>query len=53
MELGSFSKEYFSELSGVLNALDTAKLDALAGVLYSAYRQGSSIFVLGNGGSAA
>ena len=53
MELGSFSKEYFSELSGVLNALDTAKLDALAGVLYSAYRQGRSIFVLGNGGSAA
>ena len=51
--IGKFSKEYFSYLSKVLNNIDATELDRLGEVFISARSTGNTIFVAGNGGSAA
>lgn len=53
MKLDHFSKDYFSQLNNVLNALDAQALQRLGELLRTAYLEGRTIFVLGNGGSAA
>jgi D-sedoheptulose 7-phosphate isomerase len=44
---------YFQELSAVLERLPFAIIDAVADVLCDAYRREHTVFVFGNGGSAA
>lgn len=48
-----FSKKYFSYLFELLNQLEETEIDAFAEELESARRDGNTIFIAGNGGSAA
>jgi len=47
------SEIYFQGLSTVLQKLPFAAIDAVADVLWDAYRLSHTVFVFGNGGSAA
>lgn len=51
--IGQFSKEYFSYLLSVLGNLDENEINHLAETLELARSNGNTIFVAGNGGSAA
>jgi D-sedoheptulose 7-phosphate isomerase len=46
-------RRYLDELRQVFDALNLAEMDAVAQVFQRAYEEGRTIFVLGNGGSAA
>ena len=46
-------RTYLDELHQVLRAVDVAEMNAVAQVFQGAYEEGKTIFVLGNGGSAA
>ena len=51
--IGKFSREYFSYLSKVLNSIDGNEINKLGDLFKSARAEGNTIFVAGNGGSAA
>ena len=51
--IGKFSREYFSYLSKVLNSIDENEINKLGDLFKSARAGGKTIFVAGNGGSAA
>ena len=51
--IGQFSREYFSYLSKALESIDENEINKLGGVFESARSNGNTIFVVGNGGSAA
>lgn len=46
-------RQYLSELSGLLERLDVAAVDAIMNTLIEAYEREATIYVFGNGGSAA
>lgn len=46
-------KQYVDIYTGVVRALDTASIEALAGVIANAWRQRRTVYFCGNGGSAA
>jgi D-sedoheptulose 7-phosphate isomerase len=47
------SREYLADLRGVLDRLDTAVVDRIAEAIWEGYEQGRTLFIFGNGGSAA
>ena len=49
----AYAEAYFAELTRAAAELDRARLNAAADLLGAAYRRGASVFVCGNGGSAA
>ncbi|MEC7514115.1 MAG: SIS domain-containing protein [Pseudomonadota bacterium] len=49
----AYAEAYFAELTRAAAELDRARLNAAADLLGGAYRRGASVFVCGNGGSAA
>ncbi len=49
----AFCDDYFAELSRAASSIDRAKLQIIAEVLQKAYSAGKTVFVCGNGGSAA
>ena len=51
--IGQFSREYFSYLSKVLDSISENEIDKLGEAFESARLNGNTIFVAGNGGSAA
>lgn len=51
--IGQFSREYFSYLSLVLDSIDENEINRLAEIFELARTNGNTIFVAGNGGSAA
>jgi len=51
--IGQFSKKYFSYLSTVLDSININEIDKLGEVFELARLKGTTIFVAGNGGSAA
>ena len=51
--IGQFSREYFSYLALVLKSIDENEINKLGEVIESARLHESTIFVAGNGGSAA
>lgn len=48
-----YSKAYSKHLSHLLDTLDRSEMDAFFDVIFSAGEKGSTIYFLGNGGSAA
>ncbi|MBI5065431.1 SIS domain-containing protein [Candidatus Woesearchaeota archaeon] len=50
---GKFSKDYFTKLEQVLEAVEVHKLDDISDVILNAYKTNNQIFLIGNGGSAA
>ncbi|GAB4024753.1 MAG: D-sedoheptulose 7-phosphate isomerase [Bdellovibrio sp.] len=48
-----FSKTYFSQISHLFNQIDTDQIQNFITELSKARKRGSSIFILGNGGSAS
>ncbi len=46
-------REYLQAVQDVLAALDVDEIDAVARIFKKAYDEGRTIFVMGNGGSAA
>ncbi len=51
--LGDFAQGYFTYLKKVLDGIETASINALESELEAARADGQTIFVVGNGGSAA
>ncbi|MDP7197765.1 MAG: SIS domain-containing protein, partial [SAR202 cluster bacterium] len=51
--MGKYSREYFSYLAKVLESIDEAEINKLADAFESARAKENTIFVAGNGGSAA
>ena len=51
--ISQFSREYFSYLHRILESIDEKEIDKLGEALESARSNGNTIFVAGNGGSAA
>ena len=51
--LGEYSKEYFSYLAEVLLTIDEEEINKLGEIFESSSKNGNTIFVAGNGGSAA
>jgi D-sedoheptulose 7-phosphate isomerase len=47
------SREYLAELRGVLDRLDTTVVDRITEAIWEGYEQGRTLFIFGNGGSAA
>ena len=51
--IGKFSEQYFDYLSKVLKSIDTNEIDKLGNLFEVCRNNGNTIFVAGNGGSAA
>lgn len=51
--IAEFAKGYFSYLKKVLDGIDPESINALEAELESARNEGNTIFIIGNGGSAA
>lgn len=47
-----YAKQYINALKDGLDRIDLSKVEAIAEVLYQAWRNEKQIFILGNGGSA-
>jgi D-sedoheptulose 7-phosphate isomerase len=47
------SEKYLAGLQAALGALDHSRIDAICALLETAYREGRTVFIAGNGGSAA
>jgi D-sedoheptulose 7-phosphate isomerase len=47
------SREYLADLRSVLDRLDTAVVDRITEAIWEGYEQGRTLFMFGNGGSAA
>lgn len=52
-DIGSFADAYFDKIASAAASVDRAKLVHAADVLERTYRQSNTLFVCGNGGSAA
>jgi D-sedoheptulose 7-phosphate isomerase len=52
-DIGSFSDAYFEQISNAAASVDRGKLVQAADVLEQTYREEKTLFVCGNGGSAA
>lgn len=52
-KVSEFARSYFDYLKSVLNSIDPAELDNLVLELEEARAAGSTIFIIGNGGSAS
>jgi len=52
-DIQDFIRWYFYYLSNILKQLDTAVIEQMIQILLKAAQQGSTIYVVGNGGSAA
>ena len=48
-----FTDFYFSEIQRVLSAIDTEKIEDLVWMIFNVWKAGGTVFLLGNGGSAA
>lgn len=48
-----FIKQYFTETHKILRRIDIAEIDKIVNTLFEAWQQESTIFVMGNGGSAS
>lgn len=48
-----FTKNYFDEIKQVLDKTSLENIEKITDILYSAYKNGGHIFIMGNGGSAA
>jgi D-sedoheptulose 7-phosphate isomerase len=46
-------ERYIQDLNGILSKIERGQLDGFIDLLLKAYREGKSIYVIGNGGSAA
>jgi D-sedoheptulose 7-phosphate isomerase len=53
MNASEFGKKYVERLQKTLAALPMGELDRIAEILGAAHRDGRTIFIIGNGGSAA
>jgi len=53
LSIGEYSRSYFSYLIKVLNSIDENEINKLGAAFESSRISGNSIFVAGNGGSAA
>jgi D-sedoheptulose 7-phosphate isomerase len=51
--IGQYSRRYFSYLAEVLESVDEIEINKLGDVFESSRAKGNTIFVAGNGGSAA
>ena len=51
--VANFADAYYDRLAAATRSLDRAKLEQAASILETAYKNGHSLFVCGNGGSAA
>ena len=49
----NFATDYISRLKNLLDDLDTGEIDKIVDVLYDAYSKDKTVFLIGNGGSAA
>src|SRR5215475_1225075 len=49
----STAKDYFASLQGVLAQVDLALIDRMTDAIWKVYEQGGTLYVFGNGGSAA
>jgi len=47
------SREYLAEVRGILDRLDTAVVDRMTEAIWECYEHGRTLFLFGNGGSAA
>ncbi|MGB9405222.1 MAG: SIS domain-containing protein, partial [Candidatus Acidiferrales bacterium] len=47
------SREYIAELQGILARLDTKMIDRFAEAIWRGYEEGRTLYLFGNGGSAA
>jgi D-sedoheptulose 7-phosphate isomerase len=47
------SSDYIAELRAILDHLDTAAIDRIASAVWQGYQAGRTLFIFGNGGSAA
>ncbi len=52
-DIAGFSDDYFERLAGAAASVDRDALAKAAGILADTYRNGGTLFVCGNGGSAA
>ena len=53
MILKEFAKDYFEEAERVLESVDIGDLESVVGLIWQAYKRGKTIYIFGNGGSAA
>lgn len=51
--LRRFSREYFSQLSSVISKLDMDSMENFVRVIWNAYKEGTTVYFMGNGGSAS
>ena len=49
----STAKDYFASLQGVLAQVDLALIDRMTDAIWKVYEQGGTLYIFGNGGSAA
>ena len=52
-DLGQYAKGYFEYLHNLLNKLDPGAISAFVDELEDAHKNGNTVYVIGNGGSAA
>ncbi len=52
-DVASYSKEYFKYLAELMTQIDTQKIAVIVAELIDAYEKDNTIFIIGNGGSAA
>ncbi len=52
-DVATFSDDYFARLGAAASSVDRARLAEAAGILADAYERGATLYVCGNGGSAA
>lgn len=53
MSKQSIVEKYLSDLHTCLDELPPQDIEAIAGIIFNAYKKGKRIFLMGNGGSAA
>jgi D-sedoheptulose 7-phosphate isomerase len=52
-KLSDFVDDYLALLKATIDALPIERIEAMGEILYSAYKHGKQVFIIGNGGSAA
>ena len=53
MNTSKYFSNYFETVGQKLNSIDSAQLEKAASMVWTAYRAGKKLIVVGNGGSAA
>jgi D-sedoheptulose 7-phosphate isomerase len=49
----AFIESYLEDMKEIVNRLDREKIDRIIDLLFSAWKEGKTVFVMGNGGSAS